>query len=111
MIHFITKYDVYKACDFLVKTTAAKQNVKNVVWNFPPMTALNDTRKRRTPSHQNHRARKTPGEPRKRKTRRTEMLVLASKVLLPHLKRKLSTTKHHITKIKCGLMHKYGLAD
>jgi len=43
------------------------------------MTALNDTRKRRTPNHQNHRARKIPGEPRKRETRRTEMLDLASK--------------------------------
>ena len=77
MIHFITKYDVYKAWDFLAETTAAKQNAKNVVWNFPPMTALNDIRKRLTPNHQNHRARKTPGEPRKRETRRTEMLVLA----------------------------------
>jgi len=79
MIHFITKYDVYKTWDFLVETTAAKQNVKNVVWNFLPMIALNDIRKRRTPNHQNHRTRKTPGEPRKRETRRTEMLVLASK--------------------------------
>jgi len=41
------------------------------------MTALNDIRKRRTPNHQDHRTRKTPGEPRKRETRRTEMLVLA----------------------------------
>ena len=87
MIHFITKYDVYKTWDFLAEMTAAKQNVKNVVWNFPPMTALNDTRKRRTPSHQNHRARKTPGEPRKRKTRRTEMLDLASKVLITQPKK------------------------
>jgi len=87
MIHFITKYDVYKAWDFLAETTAAKQNVKNVVWNFPPMIALNGIQKRRTPSHQNHRARKTPGEPRKRETRRTEMLVLASKVLITNQKR------------------------
>jgi len=43
------------------------------------MTALNGIQKRRTPSHQNHRARKIPGEPRKRETRRTEMLVLVSK--------------------------------
>jgi len=84
MIHFITKYDVYKAWDFLAETTAAKQNVKNVVWNFPPMTALNDIRKRRTPNHQNHRVRKTPGEPRKRETRRTEMLVLASKKVVKY---------------------------
>jgi len=87
MIHFITKYDVYKTWDFLVETTAAKQNVKNVVWNFPPMTALNGIRKRRTPSHQNHSPRKTPGESRKRKTQRTEMLVLASKVLITNQKR------------------------
>ena len=57
--------------------TAAKQNVKNVVWNFPPMTALNGIRKRRTPNHQDHRTRKTPGELRKRETQKTEMLVLA----------------------------------
>ena len=84
MIHFITKYDVYKTWDFLAEITAAKQNVKNVVWNFLPMTALNDTRKRRTPSHQNHRARKTPGEPRKRKPQRTEMLDLASKKVVKY---------------------------
>ena len=48
MIPFITKYDVYKTWDFLAEMTAAKQNVKNVVWNFPPMTALNGIRKRRT---------------------------------------------------------------
>ena len=77
MIHFITKYDVYKTWDFLVGMTAAKQNVKSVVWNFPPMTALNGIRKRRTPNHQDHRTRKIPGEPRKRETRRTEMLGLA----------------------------------
>jgi len=77
MIPFITKYDVYKTWDFLVETTAAKQNVKNVVWNFPPMTALNDTRKRRTLNHQDHRTRKTPGEPRKREIQRIEMLDLA----------------------------------
>jgi len=87
MIHFITKYDIYKAWDFLAETTAAKQNVKNVVWNFPPMIALNGIRKRRTPNHQDHRTRKTPGEPRKRETRRTEMLVLASKVLIANQKR------------------------
>ena len=77
MIPFITKYDVYKTWDFLVETTAAKQNVKNVVWNFPPMIDLNGIQKRRTPNHQDHRTRKIPGEPRKRETRRTEMLVLA----------------------------------
>jgi hypothetical protein len=87
MIHFITKYDVYKTWDFLAEMTAAKQNVKNVVWNFPPMTALNGIRKRRTPNHQDHRTRKTPGEPRKRETRRTEMLVLASKMLIANQKR------------------------
>jgi len=51
------------------------------------MTALNGIRKRRTPNHQDHRTRKIPGEPRKRETRRTEMLVLASKVLITHQKR------------------------
>jgi len=48
------------------------------------MTALNDIRKRRTPNHQDHRARKTPGEPRKRETRRTEMLVLVSKKVVKY---------------------------
>ena len=76
MIPFITKYDVYKTWDFLAEMTAAKQNVKSVVWNFLPMTALNDTRKRRTPNHQNHRVRKIPGEHKKRETRRIEMLHL-----------------------------------
>ena len=84
MIHFITKYNVYKTWDFLAEMIAAKQNVKNVVWNFLPMTALNDIRKRRTPNHQNHRTRKTPGEPRKRETRRTEMLDLASKKVVKY---------------------------
>jgi len=77
MIHFITKYNIYKTWDFLAETTTARQNVKSVIWNFLPMTALNGIRKRRTPSHQNPRARKTPGEPRKRETRRIEMLVPA----------------------------------
>jgi len=31
MIHFITKYDVYKTWDFLAETIAAKQNVKSVI--------------------------------------------------------------------------------
>jgi len=79
MIHFITKYDVYKVWDFLVEMTAAKQNVKSVIWNFLPMTALNVIQKRHTPNHQNRRPRKIPGEHRKRETQRTEMLVLASK--------------------------------
>ena len=35
MIPFITKYDVYKTWDFLVETTAAKQNVKSVSLEFP----------------------------------------------------------------------------
>jgi len=84
MIPFITKYDVYKTWDFLAEMTAAKQNVKNVVWNFPPMIALNGIQKRRTPSHQNHKPRKIPGEPRKRKTQRTEMLDLASKKVVKY---------------------------
>jgi hypothetical protein len=41
------------------------------------MTALNGIRKRRIPNHQDHRTRKTPGEPRKRETQKTEMLDLA----------------------------------
>jgi hypothetical protein len=31
MIHFITKYAVYKAWDFLAEMTAAKQNAKSVI--------------------------------------------------------------------------------
>jgi len=50
------------------------------------MIAFNCIRKRRIPNHQDHRTRKTPGEPRKRETRRTEMLVLASKVLITNQK-------------------------
>jgi hypothetical protein len=78
MIHFITKYDVYKTWDFLVETIAAKQNVKNVVWNFLLMIALNDIRKRRTPSHQNHKPRKHLGNQKTRNSK-GEMLDLASK--------------------------------
>jgi len=39
MIHFITKYAVYKAWDFLAEMTAAKQNAKNVIKSFPLMSA------------------------------------------------------------------------
>jgi len=31
MIHFITKYDVYKVWDFSAETTPTKLNVKSVV--------------------------------------------------------------------------------
>jgi len=48
------------------------------------MTALNGIRKRRIPNHQDHRTRKTPGEPRKRETQRTEMLVLVSKKVVKY---------------------------
>ena len=84
MIPFITKYDVYKTWDFLVETTAAKQNVKNVVWNFPPMIDLNGIQKRRTPSHQNHKPRKTPGDTRKQEIEKTEMLDLVSKKVVKY---------------------------
>jgi len=50
------------------------------------MIALNGIRKRRTPNHQDHRTRKTLGEPRKRETRRTEMLDLANKELISNQK-------------------------
>jgi len=48
------------------------------------MTALNGIQKRRTPNHQDHRTRKTPGDNRKRKTQRTEMLVPVSKKVVKY---------------------------
>ena len=77
MIHFITKYAVYKTWDFLAEMIMNKQNAKSAIYSFLHMIAWSDIRRRLTQNHQKRKTRKTPGEHRKPETGKIETLALA----------------------------------